>query len=95
MAHHRETARFARRLPETQVFIVQRQPKCLDQLGELLRRDACAGLVEQLAADPQLLQQTRIVVATSARTTKYGAGEMTGDGAFTHSEQIRLLNDRW
>ncbi|MNQ89297.1 hypothetical protein D3C85_1046030 [compost metagenome] len=95
MAHHREAARLAGTVPETQVFVVQRQPQCLDQPGELLRSDARARLVEQLGADPQLLQQAGIVEATPLRTTEHGAGEMTGDGAFAHNRQIRALSDGW
>ncbi|MNP36992.1 hypothetical protein D3C76_1304160 [compost metagenome] len=58
MTHHREAAWLADTLPETQVLIVQCQPKSLDQAGELFRRNARSRLVEQLGADPQLLQQS-------------------------------------
>ncbi|MNR12587.1 hypothetical protein D3C85_1289520 [compost metagenome] len=84
MTHHRETAGFARGRSETQVFVVQCQPQSLDQPGELLGRDACTRFVEQFGADPQSLQQVRIVVPTLARPSQGGAGEMTGDGAFAH-----------
>ncbi|MNG22914.1 hypothetical protein D3C84_1074570 [compost metagenome] len=56
MTHHREATRFAGTGPKTQVFVVQRQPQCLDHLGELWRSDTCSRLVEQLGADAQLLQ---------------------------------------
>ncbi|MNG09820.1 hypothetical protein D3C84_932560 [compost metagenome] len=95
MAHHREAARLAGATSETQVFVIQCQPQPLNQPGELFRGNARARLVEQFGADRQLLQQARIVQATTLRATQDGAGKVTGDGAFAHSGQIRPLSDGW
>lgn len=92
MAHHGEGATFAWAAGKAQVFVIQRLPEPLQQAGELFGRDPGARFVEQFDADPQLLQQTRIVIAASARATEGRTSKMTGDGTFAHWGLIRPLS---
>src|SRR5450830_1396361 len=84
MHHHGESAALAAALAEPQVFVVQLQPEPLQQLGELLWRQACPRFVEPLRSDAQALQQRRTAVVLPTRTLQGGAGEVAGDAAFTH-----------
>ncbi|MNG02735.1 hypothetical protein D3C84_857760 [compost metagenome] len=84
VTHHGKRPGFTRSPAESQVFVPQCQPQCLQQASELLGRNPRARLIQQLGADAELLQQRKIVEALPTRAAQGCAGEVAGDRALAH-----------